>query len=197
MSFFFRMLLWVQNFLLVNPGSRQWTEKDTVYLVSFSFPQKTFLDNNIHFEKSMYDTTSKTSDKAPLDPEKFSSPSTADRTAVHWPTLLWKEGHPACPSLSSSPQDTESSSSPFLVGLGRETQTKAAPTATHTEQPSLLGFKSESPSRQGRAQGPSPQRGTVATQDWAFTVSVWIPICHIQAEHCYCLFCYMCFFSAG
>lgn len=36
---FFRMLLWVQNFLLINPGLVQWTEKDTVYLVSFFFPQ--------------------------------------------------------------------------------------------------------------------------------------------------------------
>ncbi|EPQ04758.1 Interphotoreceptor matrix proteoglycan 1 [Myotis brandtii] len=41
----------------------------------FFLPTKSMLDNNILFEKSMYDTTSKTSDKAPLDPEKLSSPS--------------------------------------------------------------------------------------------------------------------------
>ena len=66
---FFRMLPWVQNFLLVNPGWRQWTEQDTVYLVSRVYvlesqtlPVGSMLDNSILFKESIYDTASKSSD---------------------------------------------------------------------------------------------------------------------------------------
>lgn len=121
--------------------------------------------------------------KPPLTQRSFPHPALPTGQQPIDPPSSEKEGTLHVLPSALVPRITESTNSPFLVDLGREPQTKAAPTATHTEQPSLLGFESESPSGQGRAQGPRPQRGTMATQDWVFTISIWIPICHIQADH--------------
>lgn len=117
----------------------------------FFLPTKSMLDNNILFEKSIYDTTSKTSDKPPLTQRSFPHPALpTGQQSIDLPSSEKEDTLRVLPS-ALVPRITEGTSSPFLVDLGRETQTKAVPTATHTEQPSLLGFKTESPSGQGRS----------------------------------------------
>lgn len=50
-----------------------------------------------------------------------------------------------------SPRPTESTDTPFLIELVKQDETKAVPTAAHTEKPSLPGFETESPSGQGKS----------------------------------------------
>lgn len=106
----------------------------------FFLPTKSMLDNNILFEKSIYDTISKTSDRAPLTQRSFPHPAQPTGQQSIDPPSSEKEDILGVLPSALVPRITESTSSPFLMGLGRDTQTKAAPTATHTEQPSLLGL---------------------------------------------------------
>lgn len=120
-------------------------------------PTKSVFADSIPFEESIYDATSKTSDKGILDPgEGLLTPEfPTARPSAEPPSSEEEDTLGALlPALVPSP--TESTGGPFLMGLVIEAEAKAAPAVAHTEQLSLLAFETESPSGQGKSQGPSP-----------------------------------------
>lgn len=120
------------------------------------FPAESMLDDNILFEDSAYGTTSKTNDKVLFNPGggwlPLAVPTEEPSTEPPSENEVILSILPS--ALTFSP--TESTNSPVLMDqdtkpASDEAETKAASTAAHTEQPSLLGFKPENLSRQGKS----------------------------------------------
>lgn len=115
------------------------------------FTTKSMLADYIPYEESIYDTTSKTSGGKVILNSGFLTPTfPTEEQAIESPSSEEEDTLSVLPS-ALSPRPTESTDTPFLIELVKQDETKAVPTAAHTEKSSLQGFETESPSGQGKS----------------------------------------------